>query len=177
MRVFAYCTLTAVDAVRRATGVEPHTSPPYTPETIWPELLAGYDLLYFRLHGMPAFPGWWFGEDRGGAHLALTASKVPDLHLAGATVVIGSCYGDESEFVKAFKAAGAAAVIAGGGTNYAWAKRVAGTDKLVQGIIRHMERGDDAKAALARAKRSMVATAWRRADRDAMRFRIVGGEK
>ena len=61
MRVFAYCTETARVAVGRATGVVPFTSPPLTASTFKSKALEGYDVIYFRLHGVDGKVGW-FGE-------------------------------------------------------------------------------------------------------------------
>lgn len=176
MKVFAYCTELAARAVGEATRVVPLTSPPSTHVDIQPETLEGYDLLYFRLHGIPNVP-IWFGEDRKGEYPALTAENLSGADLSGSVVVVANCYGSDSPLVCAFYHAGARAVIAGTGSNYASGKRVIGTDKLVRSLIRALARGWSLPSALRWAKMSLLATSWRGADRDAYKFQIMNGGK
>ncbi len=186
MRVFAYCTLTAREAVEKATGVRPLTSPPMLAQHFDPQRMEGYDLLYFRLHGFEDIPDTWFGEDGRGPHLplalraaaikrypAMTASQLDDVDLGGAVVVIANCYGADSPLVAGFYQAGAAAVIAGSGPNLAAAQQVVGTDALVQALIAAMNWGFGVRRALILARARLLATIWRAADRDALELKIM----
>lgn len=186
MRVWAYCTLTAREAVEKATGVRPLTSPPMLAQHFDPQRMERHDLLYFRLHGFKEVPSTWFGEDGRGPHLplalkaaaikrypAMTASQLDDIDLSGTVVVIANCYGADSPLIAGFYRAGAGAVIAGPGPNLAAAQQVAGTDALVQALIAAMSWGFGVRRALTIARARLLATMWRAADRDALEFKIV----
>jgi len=170
MKIFAYCTRSARAAVRAATGVEPRTSPPLAANAFDSRWLAGYDLLYFRLHGHKSFPTLMFGD---GQIPALIAGQVRAADLDGAIVVIANCYGADSPLVQAFYAAGADVVIAGHGPNIAAGNRVVGTDLLVKWLIRCLQMRLPVKRALTVAKARLLATSWRAADRDAREFTIM----
>ena len=177
MRIWAYCIAPAKKAVRAATGVDPLTSPPWTADLLRADLLRGHDLLYFRLHGWPSAPFAWWGEGLGGQFMqALRRGTLLELRpggLRGATVVVANCHGAESPMLADLYAAGAETVIAGYGPNLAGRTGVAGTDRLVQWVIRLMRRGWDARRALGGAKVRLALSAWRAADRDAMGFKIM----
>lgn len=175
MRVFAYCTALARDAVRAATGVEPITSPPMTAANFSPDWLEGHDLLYFRLHS-----AWnrgikgWFGESCEGLHFALSEAQILAADLAGSVIVVANCYGGNGDpMITALYRAGAGAVVAGTGQNIAAAKRVIGTDLLVRWVIQGLCVGISLRRALAVAKVRLAFTAWRRSDRDALAFGII----
>ena len=175
MRIFAYCTLLARDAVRAATGVEPLTSPPMVAANFSPDWLEGHDLLYFRLHSLRnrGVKGW-YGEDEHGLHFALAEAEILAADVGGAVVVVANCYGGDGDpMITALYRAGAAAVIAGGGVNVAAANRVVGTDLLVQWIIRGLQWEMTLERALKVAKVRLSLTAWRESDRDARQFGIV----
>lgn len=174
LKVFAYCTLPARWAVARATGVKPITSPPVLAGDFQPEWLEGYDLLYFRLHGLKWARGVWFGEDERGNHVpALEKRHLDVVDLSGAVVILANCYGFTSPMVREFYEAGARTVIAGPGPNMAAGWRVIGTDKLTRSIITCMKRGWAIERALQWAKAQLVTTIWRAADRDALEFEIM----
>jgi hypothetical protein len=98
--------------------------------------------------------------------------------LDGAVVVVANCFGHTDPMVGALYDAGASSVIAGPGPNYAFGDGfVGGTDKLVRGIIKAMEAGKGVPSALQYAKRRLLLTAWRRADRDALQFEIMKRSK
>lgn len=177
MKIWAYCIAPAARAVAAATGVRPVTSPPWTADLIRPEMLTGHDLVYLRLHGLPNVPDVWFGEWPDGRLVpALTKGNLDELDpiegLGGATVVVANCYGAESPLLRELLEAGARAVIAGSGPNVAAGKRVVGPDLLVSWVIRAMRRGMKPRRALRVAKGRLALSAWRSADRDAMRFRL-----
>jgi len=170
MRVFAYCTASARRAVRAATGVVPISSPPALAGTFEPRWLEGHDLVYVRLHGRPGGRGWY--NDDGG--ISLLQHQVAAADLSGAVVVVANCYGDRGPMVEALCAAGAAAVIAGSGPNYAGAKRVVGADLLVRWMILGMRMGLDVDRALSLARMRLRVSGWRASDRDAARFTVLG---
>lgn len=174
MRVFAYCVESAREAVQRATGVEPRTSPPLTADRFEPAWLEGHDLLYFRLHGLQLIADVWYNDARVAA---LYKGTVMQAHLGGAIVVVGNCHGAEQPaFVQTFYQAGAGAVIAGYGENVAAKKRVVGTDLLAQWLIGGLKAGLPLGYALLGAKARLAATVFRKSDRDAIGFRIVERE-
>jgi len=61
MKIFAYCTEAAREAVAAATGVEPVTSPPMTADGFDVQWMARHDVVYFRLHRIRE-RGGWYGE-------------------------------------------------------------------------------------------------------------------
>ena len=126
MKVFALCCASFIHSVRRASGVEPLLSPPVSRATFTPELLQGYDFLYFKLHGLPDQP-YWYG-DRW--LTALSADQVRQANLQGAVVFVTNCFLTDSPMLKALFDAGASAVIGGAGENYAAKRRVYGADLL-----------------------------------------------
>lgn len=176
MRIFAYCTFVAREAVKAATGVEPLTSPPLDAATfpIKNRKLQGCDLIYFRLHTLPQHPLTWFGEETSGRLIpALDERFVESVNLGGAVVVVANCHGLDNPLVGRLYDAGARIVIAGAGPNLAAAKRVVGVDLLTKWLIRGLRRGMKPKRALQLAKVRLLATAWRGSDRDALKFKIL----
>ena len=180
MRVFAYCTELAREAVGRATGVEPVTSPPLTASTFDPEWLEGRDVIYFRLHGdeRQATSGQWFGEGQFMRTVpALGLEQLRGVDLGGAVVIVANCYGaNDDPMVQALYEAGASAVIAGPGKNLALGERVVGTDLLARWVIAGLAVGLSVKVALMGAKARLMASIWRRSDSDALEFKIIGRE-
>ena len=175
MKVFAYCTRPARFAVAMATQSDPMVSPPMVAAGFESRLMIGAALIYIRLHGSKSKPAQWFGEDDDGRlWLALRADQLAGVRFERQpVVVIANCYGDKSAISQAFYNAGATAVIAGSGENYAAGRRVIGTDKLVQGIIDGLRQGMTPAGALNMAKRQLWLTAWRKPDRDALGFNIL----
>ena len=170
MRVFAYCTASARRAVSAATGVSPLSSPPVPAGMFEPRWLGGHDLLYFRLHGKPGANAWY--NDAGSA--ALTEDQVLAADLGGAVVVVANCYGDGGPMVRALYAAGATAVIAGAGPNYAAVRRVVGADLLVRWVILGLRMGLGVDRALSLAQMRLKMSSWRASDRDAAQFVVLG---
>ena len=174
MKILAFCTYPARAAVRKATGVEPWTCPPYTTENIQPAHLEGYDLIYFRLHRLRSVPGLWFGEYPLGERVQAMNNYLLELtDLSGALVVMANCYGASDPMVKQLYASGARAVIAGPGRNYAHGERVVGTDLLAKWLIGGLRMGLGIGAALGVAKARLRLTAQRGADRDALEFALM----
>lgn len=174
LRIQAYCTVPACRAVAEATGVAPLVSPPVTAETLDPAWLEGYDLLYFRLHGLENSDNW-FGESKWGTPvLALTPEMLWGVDLSGTVVVVANCYGAQSpRMIGELYTAGARAVVAGRGPNYAAGRRVIGADKLVREMAKGLRRGWSPSRALYVARLKLLTTAWRAADRDALEFSII----
>ena len=176
MLIFAYCTAPAKEAVARAVGVEPYTSPPWMATRFDLSLLIGNDLLYFRLHQAGAFTDLWLGEkEDGGLVPALRADQLEGLDIGSPVVLIANCYGDEGPFVPAFYRAGARAVIAAPGPNWAAGNMVIGTDLLAKWLIWGLRHRWPVQRALTMAKLRLMATAWRVSDRDALEFKIMEG--
>jgi len=186
MNIFAYCTLPARDAVHKATGVEPITSPPMVAHEFDPKELQDRDLIYIRLHGFEDIGDTWFGEDLRGPRLpaslraaaikpwpALTREHLNGIDLGGAAVVLANCHGATSPMVPALYRAGAQAVVAGPGPNLAAGDQVVGTDTLVRWIILAVRCGLSIRRAVRVAKIRLATTAWRVSDRDALGFKIM----
>ena len=149
MRTLAYCTEAAREAVRKAVGVEPMTSPPLSAGNV-PDVWAGADFVYVRLHGRPNVPDTWFGESSNGD--AITALTIGDLGEVSGVWLLANCYGAESPWVAVLYRAGAQAVVAGNGPNYAARKRVVGTDLLARWLKHGLELGLSVQWALRLAK-------------------------
>lgn len=174
MRIFAYCTEVAREAVGKATGILPVTSPPISAATFDLAWLEWQDLIYFRLHGWPGRVGW-FGEGvDGGEVLALTPVQLGMAHLDGAICVVANCYGaDDDPMVAALYRAGARAVIGGHGPNVAAARRVVGADLLAKWIILGLRLGFGVEGALRGARARLRLTSWRDSDKDAAEFEVI----
>jgi hypothetical protein len=178
VEVFAYCTLPAAVAVARATGVKPFTSPPLEAADLGSYDLEGYDLLYFRLHGLPSLPDMWLGErGDGGFCPAVERRHIREADLTGSVVVLANCYGATSPMAQECYRSGAAAVVAGYGPNYAAKKRIIGGDLLVKWLIFGLRHNLKIERALRLAKRRLLLTAYRMADRDARKFQIIDRRK
>lgn len=157
-----------------ATGGMVFTCPPFTADGFEPKWLEGYDVLYFRLHGLPG-GGTWFGTD---GTPALRVGQVEAANLRGAGVVVANCYGTTDPLAASLYRAGAEWVVGGAGMNVAAGNRVVGTDLLMQWLLRGLYAGLDISDALRLAQIRLAFTAWRHADRDAMQFYILPrGEK
>jgi len=166
MRVVAYCTLPAAQAVRKATGIKPLTSPPLVAANVPTKALVA-DVLYFRLHGTETNTDVWFGDDgKGHKPLALRLKQIYKLKLDGAVVILANCYGSDSPFVPAFYRAGARAVIAGPGENYSGVSEVIGADLLASMVIKSLKRGHDLERATKTARLRLSLTRWKRRKND-----------
>jgi hypothetical protein len=134
MRVVAYCAASFRESVTRAAGVDPLLSPPWVASALDVARLAGADLLYFKLHGLPGQP-FWYGD---GLVTALSAELVGGLDLSGSVVFVANCHLwqqredgiQSSPMLDALLSAGARAVVGGPGENYAKSREVHGADLL-----------------------------------------------
>ena len=95
-------------------------------EHFLPHLLEGYRFLYFKLHGIKDQP-YWYGDNW---LTALSADTIHVADLSGAVVFAANCHLPESPMLDALLAAGAEAVVAGGGRNYAGVTAMRGADLL-----------------------------------------------
>ena len=126
MKTFAYCTATQRAAVAKAAGVEPLTSPPMHFEQFSPGLLAGQDLLYFALHGLPDQP-YWYGDDY---LTAMSTDAFLHLDLSRTVVFVACCHFTAGPFLPAIQACHPRALIAGNGENYARTETLVGANLL-----------------------------------------------
>ncbi len=126
MRTFAYCSRSFTQSVRSSSGVAPFTSPPFDLDSFLPATLEGWRFIYFKLHGIKGEP-YWYGDDW------LTALSADTLHVAdlrGTVVFAANCHLPESPMLDALLGAGAQAVVAGGGRNFAGITAMRGADLL-----------------------------------------------
>ena len=159
------------------------TSPPLTSRDVTAWTFAGAEFIYVRLHGRPDVPDTWFGQaPDGGTVTALTLDGLAGLHLPDVVVLLGTCYGADSPFPAAFYEAGARAVIAGAGANYAATKDVVGADLLARWVLRGLSAGLAVRHALLLAQARLSITSFRRAnvngqlispDADARKFQLI----
>ena len=191
MRVFAYCAESMAESVDKASGVVPLTCPPMKLEYFDARWLAGadgghpYDLLYFKLHGLPGKP-YWYGDNWV---TALSAAQLQGIDLGGAVVFVANCHlvadGDLSQdelssksglatpMLSALLDAGASAVIGGPGVNYARSKSVDGADLLGQAFRRGLAMGLSTATAFSLAMFRLRAKVRKDATiRDTLEFRI-----
>lgn len=127
MKTIALCCWSRAAITKRAAGVTKIlTSPPVTILNFQPRMIEGADLLYIKLHGLPA-QGYLYG-DAWTTTVSATQIQSADLH--GCTVFAAACHLPESPMLQAFFNAGARAVIAGHGSNYAGKHQVYGADLL-----------------------------------------------
>jgi hypothetical protein len=127
MRTIAFCCRSTARITQRAAGVEKAlTSPPVTVDTFTPAMIQGADLLYLKLHGIPHQP-YLYGDC---FTTACSAEQIESCDLAGCVVFAAVCHLPETPLLQALFQAGARAVIAGHGSNYAAKSRVYGADKL-----------------------------------------------
>lgn len=176
MQIVAYCALNAAKAVQKATGVRPLTSPPLVAANVPVKALIA-DVLYFRLHGTQSNTDVWFGDDgNGNKPIALRLETIAELKLDNTIVIIANCYGSESPFVQAFYDAGARAVIAAPGENYAAGGSVLGGDMIAKWVIRWLKLGKSPEVALRRAKAFVRFSPRtpREVRKDTLEFEIIG---
>lgn len=146
MRTFAYCAASFEKSVAKAAGVKPYLSPPLTMTEFDPFSLEGYDLLYFKLHGLPGQP-FWYGDNWT---TAISAEQIRTTNLHNAVVFVANCNlwlskpGDprkNAPILLALLQAGARAVIGGPGENYAKADQLFGADQLGRHFCRALRFG------------------------------------
>ena len=171
MNTFAYCAASFRQSVATAAGVDPLLSPPTVAESFSPLALEGHDFLYFKLHGMPD-QVFWYG-DRWVT--ALRADQILAANLTGTVVFAANCHlnAHPSPMLHALLDAGAAAVIAGSGANYAMSSRVYAADLLGLWVRRALQAHARPRLALTLAKARLALIPCKdAATRDALQFRI-----
>lgn len=173
MRVFAYCAASFEKSVRRAAGVPPLLSPPCGLTAFNPHVLEGYDLLYFKLHGLPGQP-YWYGD-----HwlTALSADQVSQADLSGAVVFVANCYLPESPLLQALLDAGAKAVVGGPGQNYGRPHSVDGADLLGLYFRYCLQLKLPTKVALTFAKHRLRLKRKDKSTKDTLAFQLWTKEK
>ena len=183
MKVFAYAAERYAKPTQFIAGVKPMTSPPLTASTFDPKWLEGHDLIIFNLHGRKGEKSWYGdSEDRKDdtlfeyhGPLALDWTVLRKAHLGGAVVFGVNCFlGDKDHpMAKALLSAGASAIVAGSGLNFAGVKMPAGADIL--GMWFRIAYGPtrNAESALRIAKAILKRSKQTKAVRDALAFRII----
>lgn len=172
MLIGAFSLLSGSVAVLAAAGVTPTTFPPENFSTFSPRWLEGYDLLYFKLHGLPDQP-YWYGD---GMITAMSAQQIEQANLKNTICFVANCNAAASRMEQALLKAGARAVVTGPGLNYAGNRKLAGADRLGANFVRHIKAGADPDQALARAKRDMGLFArLTRIGRDTLEFKLTSG--
>lgn len=128
MKTIAFCAKAFTSSVQLAAGVQPVTSPPITCKTFSPDLLSGADFLYVKLHGLAA-QAFWYGD-----HLlaAVSAKQIATCELTDAIIFAPNCHLPESPMLAALFSAGAKAILAGPGLDYATPQTVEASDVLGQ---------------------------------------------
>jgi hypothetical protein len=185
MRVLAYCCLEFAESVQKAAGVVALTCPPLSAfggpgsTAIRPQDLEGYDVLYFKLHGLPGEP-FWYGDD---LRTAITSDVVRSADLSGAVAFVASCHlwtsgkGDtERPMLDALLDAGCAVVVGGGGENFGKRRDVYGADLLGKWFVMAMRLGAEPLTAFYVAK-ARVSLDSSMGAVDALKFRIFTQEK
>jgi hypothetical protein len=173
MKIVAFSTAAGAAATLDATGVMPFTFPPLTADRFDPDWLAGCELIYVHLHGMPDQP-YWYGDQM---MTAIRHEQIEAAQLNSAIVFVANCYGANSRMVQALYQAGASAVIAGPGKNFTVEGAVRGADLLGKNFIGYLKNGLTVEAALAEAKNSIRLRALlSELERDALEFTIQSKE-
>jgi hypothetical protein len=180
MNVFAYCAASFRPVVARAAGVvSPATCPPVTMETFDPSLLAGRDLVWFKLHGRRG-ERYWYGDHHTTALSAdqlapADGSAGPDL--SGAVVFVANCWladdgGAPGPMLHALTRTNPRAIIGGCGPNYAVAHRIGGVDLLGLYLRALLQIGFAPASALRLAKLRLRLRRPDRATADTLGFRL-----
>ena len=173
MKTFAYCCKSFRRSVARASNVDPVLCPPVTAETFDPTELPSYDLLYFKLHGLPN-EAFWYGDDWV---TALNTDHFKGLDLSNTVIFVANCFlsariGETSPMLTAMLRAGAKAVIGGPGENFARSNRIDGADLLGHRLRLILTTGAKPKMAFHAAMMSLTLGRPSTATRDTLNFHI-----
>lgn len=175
MQVLALCCREYEQATRKAAGVDP-LLPPFRER-----IVCENGFVYIDMHGYREDRAFWCGADGPVPARVLTAAQVQRLCiLSGSVVFATTCYlgDDDSPLRDALFDAGAAAVIAGAGVNYATGKRPAYAARLGQFVRYGLSLGFSAERALGLAKILVLYTQYGGLARsDTMQFMVFGGKK
>jgi hypothetical protein len=142
------------------------TSPPTTFDTFEPAMISGADLLYLKLHGLPK-QAYLYGD---GLVTACSANQIAQANLTDCIVFAAVCHLPETPFMPALFHAGARAVVAGHGSNYAARTRVYGADMLGMLFRRLLQLKVPPALAFRFAKAKMARGRQDRYTRDALQF-------
>jgi len=127
------------------------TCPPLTGETFPYKKLAGLNLLYLRLHGMPEQSHLYGSKWQTAFSLEELMAEAPDM--SGSVVFMEGCYGRRTQFPKAFKSLGAEHVIGSNDETESENIFVGQSSRFGQWFVRAFVKGKSAQASLAIAKR------------------------
>jgi hypothetical protein len=157
MYVVAYCSAPYEESTRQAAGVQPACCPPLSADngglSRLLQEMAVAEFVYLDLHGFEGDRTTLYGGGDCQWTPALRVDQVRGLRLDRSVVVFAtSCYFPDSEFLEAFLNAGARAVIAGRGQNFAARRAVKGAALLGLWLRRGLSWGLSPGAALALAK-------------------------
>ena len=123
---------------RKIAGRKPLLSPPLNDKSFNPNMIEGYDLLVFNLHGNEN-DTVWYGEDKEPNSIGIrtrvpviTQDHILAADLSGTVVFAVNCYlGDEMSPMKAaLWASGVKAILSGDQLNYGGVYKPAGADHL-----------------------------------------------
>ena len=176
MKVFAYCDQRYEEATRKVVGkgATVLTSPPIFAGDFNPEWWQGARFIYLDLHGFASGVYLYSGET--GQWAALSLRTVGMSRLVGAVIFVTTCYLPQTPFLPALLAAGAEAVIAGDGENWANRETPAGAQALAARVLGELRRNapveQAVEAAKARLRFSWTALRYPAATQDARRFKI-----
>jgi hypothetical protein len=176
VKTLAYCCHTHQRSVRQAAGVQPLTCPPLCSDHFSPDWLAGYDFLYFKLHGhhngTPYGRSTWFGD---GETPAITAGQLRAADLRGATVFVATCYAYDGVMVHSLLHAGARAVIGSPGQQLAHPSALFGADLFGQAVRLALQCGFQPRAAFNLARLRLKTQRPTPAVEHALEFTFFGG--
>jgi hypothetical protein len=114
VKTFALCCASFELSVKRAAGVPPLLAPPLTLRSFPHQMMMeGYQLLYFKLHGLPDQP-YWYGDD---LVTVMSAYGIGTTNLTGTVAFVCNCHLDGSPMLDALLKAGCDLVIGGAGVN------------------------------------------------------------
>jgi hypothetical protein len=159
--------------MRRLARSAPILCPPTTAETFDLALLAGRDLVWFKLHGREG-ERYWYGDNWT---TALSADRLAQADLAGAVVFVSNCWltdaaGFPGPMLVALAQAEAKAIIGGSGRNWALSTRIGGTDLLGLYVRVFLALGFSALNALRFAKFRLRAKRLDLVTTDTLRFQL-----
>lgn len=161
MQVVALCAKSFAKGVRKAAGVKPLTFPPLTYESFWSDMIVvggrvyAHPLLYLKFHGLPEQPYLY----TDGYVTAMSAEQVRNMKLQGTVVFAAVCHLPRSPLMQALFDAGASAIIAGEGPNYAYSYgKLHGADALGWWVRHFLAIGMNVDKALDLSKRALKLT-------------------
>lgn len=173
MNTFAYTCASFGPRFGRLAGCAPQLCPPTNDDTFDLTLLAGRDLVWFKLHGRQGGT-MWYGDNWT---TALSEDQLARADLSGAVVFVSNCWladhaGRPGPMLVALAQANPRAIIGGPGPNYCEMSRTSGTDLLGLYVRFFLQWGFAPVNAFRFAR---VRLAWHRPDKatdDTLAFKI-----